>query len=699
MLVFFGLLLIILIVETAVMSSLPFLFPGLTGLGATLIDALFLTALISLPIYFIAIKPLHKTAGDEKVRAYEALQEKREVIEALFFTSPLAIIAIDRDARVISWNPSAERIFGWRADEVIGRYNPIVPEDKVNEFQNLIRRAIGGERLENMDLRRKRKDGTLLDVSLSTATLRDAHGGAIGIMAVIADNTNRKIAEERLAKSETRLRTIIENEPECVKLLAADGSLLDMNPAGLKMIEADSLEQVKGKSILACIVPEYREAFQALNERVFRGESGSLEFEIIGMKGARRWAQTVSVPLRDPQGGVSALLGVTRDITEQKKLESQLRHAQKMEAVGTLTGGIAHDFNNILTAIVGYGNILKLKMTPHDPLKGYVDQILSSTERAASLTQGLLTFSRKLAISPKPVNLNEIITRVEKLLHRLIGEDIELRTVLAGEDTTIIAESGQIEQVLMNLCTNARDAMPKGGQLVIATEHAELDNEFISAHGYGRPGRYVLLTVTDTGAGMDEKTKEKIFEPFFTTKEVGKGTGLGLSIAYGIIKQHNGYVTVQSEHGKGSTFCMYFPLAEARAQSGEAKKTGVPRGGTETVLLAEDDAMVRDLTKTVLQEFGYHVIEAGDGEEAVSKFREHAEGISLLLLDVMMPRKDGKEAYEEIRKIRPDVRYLFMSGYAESVVRQKGVLAEKNFVLKPVSPGELLKKVREALDG
>ncbi|KAF0146301.1 MAG: integral membrane sensor hybrid histidine kinase [Nitrospirae bacterium] len=384
---------------------------------------------------------------------------------------------------------------------------------------------------------------------------------------------------------------------------------------------------------------------------------------------------------------------------ENRLLEEQLRHSQKMETVGTLTGGIAHDFNNILTTIMNCGNILELKMGKNEPLRTYVSQILAASERAANLTNGLLSFSRKQIIKPRPVRLNDIVIKVEKLLHLIIGENIKLKTMLAGEDLTVIADSGQIEQVLINLCTNARDAMPEGGKLTIKTELAELDPEFRKTHSYGKPGLYAVVSVTDTGAGMDEKTRERIFEPFFTTKDVGKGTGLGLSIAYGIIRQHNGYINCESETGKGTTFRAYLPLTESLCEeTGSAAGIAMLRG-SETVLVAEDDSDVREVTRDILEEFGYKVIEATDGEDAVNKFIENEDRIGFLLFDVKMPKKNGKEAFDEIKKIRPDIKALLLSGYADDVIDKERLHEDGiNLMTKPVPPAELLQKIRELLD-
>ena len=384
---------------------------------------------------------------------------------------------------------------------------------------------------------------------------------------------------------------------------------------------------------------------------------------------------------------------------DRKRLEDHLCHAQKMEAMGTLTGGVAHDFNNILTAIIGYGSLVRIGMKEDDPFRPYIKEILSAAEKAANLTRSLLAFSRKQIINPKPVNLNEIIRGIEKLLLRVIGEDVELRIMLNGEDLTIMADPGQIEQVLMNLCTNSRDAMPDGGLLTIETEIITLDSEYIKTHGYGETGKYALVSVTDTGIGIDENTRERIFEPFFTTKELGKGTGLGLAMAYGIIKQHNGYINVYSEPCKGTTFKIYLPLIKSEIAGAEPTALPPPKRGSETVLVAEDETVVRKLTRDVLEGYGYKVIEAEDGEDAINKFMENKERIHILLFDLIMPKKNGKEAYKEISRIRPDIKAIFMSGYTADIIHKKGILEKGlNFISKPVSPDELLRRVREVLD-
>jgi PAS domain S-box-containing protein len=415
----------------------------------------------------------------------------------------------------------------------------------------------------------------------------------------------------------------------------------------------------------------------------------------------RRILEARAFPIISEDGEIMNLMYMSRDITEHRKLEAQLLHAQKMEAIGQLTGGIAHEFNNILQAIMSIGSLMQMKIKEDDPLREYVVDLLASADRAANLTQSLLAFGRKQPIYTMPVDINDIVKKTIKFISMVIGEDIEVKTDLSDEELTVMADSRQIEQVLMNLITNARDAMPEGGELIIQTSVADMDEEYIRVHGYGKEGIYALISVTDTGIGMDEITKGKIFDPFFTTKEVGKGTGLGLAIVYGIIKQHNGYINVYSEPKRGTTFRIYLPLTEAikeeavHAKEEEAKKIE----GTETVLIAEDEGHVRKFTKETLERFGYKVIEAADGDEAIEKFKENEDKIQLLILDVVMPKRSGREVYYEISKIRPDIKVIFVSGYPADVIHEKGVLEESfNFVPKPIPPTRLLELIREVLN-
>jgi CheY-like chemotaxis protein len=377
-------------------------------------------------------------------------------------------------------------------------------------------------------------------------------------------------------------------------------------------------------------------------------------------------------------------------------------HAQKMESVGTLAGGIAHDFNNILTAIIGYGSILNRKMPEDDPIRVYVDQILTAANSAANVTRSLLTFSRKQAINPKRVNVREVIERVEKFLVRIIGEDIEFKTAFTDEALEVNVDPSQLEQVLMNLAVNARDSMPNGGSLTIRTEAVMFDEDAIRKHADAKKGMHICISVIDTGSGIDDNTRDRVFEPFFTTKDIDRGTGLGLSIAYGIIKQHNGHIEVDSRLGEGTIFKIYLPVdSPIVANEIEMEQLpALPGGEKETILVAEDDEILRTLLTTILTEFGYEVLVAEDGEEAVTMFSEYRDAIQLVIFDVIMPKKSGKETYEEIALMKPGIRALFLSGYTAEKVDELALADEGlEFLPKPIMTEDFLKKVKEILNG
>jgi PAS domain S-box-containing protein len=504
-----------------------------------------------------------------------------------------------------------------------------------------------------------------------------------------------------LAEKEARLRLLVETIPDMIWLKDADGIYMTCN----KMFEqffGASESAIVGKTDYDFVSKELADVFREHDRKAMaEGKPSSTVEEItFASDGHRALMNTIKTPMYDAAGKLIGALGIGRDITEYQKLEEQLRHAQKLEGIGTLAGGIAHDFNNILSAIIGYGHVTLMKMPKNDPLRLNIEHILESADRAAALTQSLLAFSRKQITNRKPVELNSVIRRVEKFLVRIIGEDVAVRLTLTEGALTIFADAGQLEQVFMNLATNARDAMPNGGSFTIETSSRELDSGFVSAHGYGKPGSYAMICATDTGMGMTEETKQKIFEPFFTTKEVGKGTGLGLAMVYGILKQHEGFINVYSEPGRGTTLRIYLPLIKAEAADEKIAVTyEYPKGGTETILLAEDDASLRRLSMLVLEQMGYTVIVANDGEDAVTKFMENQDRIQLLLFDIIMPKKNGREAYEEIRKVMPDVPVLFASGYSPDMLSEKSLIPEgAAIVYKPSSPLDLSKKVREVLD-
>jgi PAS domain S-box-containing protein len=509
----------------------------------------------------------------------------------------------------------------------------------------------------------------------------------------------RKMAEKALQASEFRYRRLFDSTMDGIYQTDAKGRMVMINRAGTEIFGHRSPEEMIGRIVLQYWAnPEEREAF--VDELKRNKSVRAYPIRAKNAKGEIIYLETSSHALEDENGKFLGIEGILRDVTGQRRLEEQYRQAQKMEAIGQLAGGVAHDFNNILSAIIGYAHLMLMKMKEDDPDRHYIEQILASSQRATTLTQSLLAFSRKQVINPVLLDVNDLLRRFEKFLLRLIREDIEFKTLLTADSLLVMADSGQIEQAIMNLVTNARDAMPHGGRLTIETSRVTMGEEFLKAYGYGKVGDFALISVADTGTGMDEKTKKHIYEPFFTTKEQGKGTGLGLSMVYGIVKTHEGYINVHSEPGEGTTFKIYLPIASTRAPEAKAEtEMSAVLEGNELILLAEDDDVVRNLTSTVLRHFGYEVVEATDGEDAVYKFIEHKKSIRMAVLDGIMPKKNGGEVYREIRMVRPDIKVLFMSGYPEDTVGRQGILGPGiNFISKPVSPTELLMKVREILD-
>ena len=510
----------------------------------------------------------------QRERAEEELREANQTLQSLVQTSPLAIIALDLEGNVRSWNSAAERLFGWSESEVIGLRIQIIPDDEWDAFYNSLDITRKAGTFTGFETTRIRNDGSLIDVSLSAAPLVDGKGNINGSVVVIAD------------------------------------------------------------------------------------------------------------------------------ITERKHLEEQFRQAQKMEAVGRLAGGVAHDFNNLLTAIIGYSQLALARLHREDPMRREIEEIEQAGHRAAGLTNQLLAFSRRQVLQPQVLDLNAVVANLGKMLERLIGEDIVLVTTLAPDIGFVKADPGQIEQIIMNLAVNSRDAMPDGGRLTIETFNADLDESYTAEHIGARPGPNVVLAVSDNGCGIDKETQSNIFEPFFTTKELGKGTGLGLSTVYGIVQQSGGHIGLYSEPGKGTTFKVYLPRLE---EAGQKHESGVTEResleGSETVLLVEDEDSVRELARRILEAYGYVVLAAGGRDEALSICKAHEGSLHLMLTDVVMPGTSGRELAQLVATNHPEITVLYMSGYTDDAIVQHGVLgADTQFLQKPFSPMALARKVRETID-
>jgi PAS domain S-box-containing protein len=509
----------------------------------------------------------------------------------------------------------------------------------------------------------------------------------------------RKRNEEALRLSEARYRSQVQSAVYGIYRSSADEDrFLDGNPALVNMLGYESLDELLALKISRDVYVDPTERSALVNE--YRRKS---LIEGVEVRWKRKDGKNIIVrlsgrPILNAAGQAESFEMIAEDTTEHRALEDQLRQSQKMEAVGRLAGGVAHDFNNLLTVIKGYSELMLDQVQAADPLRAEIEEVKKAADRAAALTRQLLAFSRKQVLAPKVIDLNAVITNVERLLQRLLGEDIELITILHSSLGRVKADPGQIEQVIMNLAVNARDAMPKGGKLTISSANVMLDESFIQDSKVAT-GPYVLLSVSDTGVGMDAETKSRIFEPFFTTKEQGKGTGLGLSTVYGIVKQSGGYISVYSEPGLGTSFKVYLPRVDAAAEVSGAGAGERLQTGTETILLVEDEDGVRTLTRQLLQKQGYTVLESRHGGEALLICERHNGPIHLLLTDVVLSQISGRELAHRLAAIRPEMKVLFMSGYSEDAIVQHGVLNSGHaFLQKPFTAESLGTKVREVLD-
>lgn len=524
----------------------------------------------------------------------------------------------------------------------------------------------------------------------------------------IQDITERKNSSEALRGSEEKFRRIVEAEPECVKILDSRGQLLEMNPAGLAMIEADSLEQVRAQQVLSLIKPEYRAAFAAMIKDVFRGESRRLVFEIEGLKGGHKWLESHSVPLLDSQNRATALLSITRDITErkqaeenQRKLEAQMQHAQKLESLGVLAGGIAHDFNNILTSILGFADLARRALTPDSRAFRYIQEVVKGAEQASELTQQMLAYSGKGRFVIQPLNISALVEDMSKLLEVSISKKALLKYCFSKDLPSVEADASQMRQVIMNLIINASEALgDSSGIITVSTGLMHCNSAYLSETYLDEKlpeGDYVFLEVTDTGCGMSKETLSKVFDPFFTTKFTGRG--LGLAALLGIVRGHRGAVKVYSELGKGTTFKVLFPASHSPAQTGSALEVLEEWRGSGILLVVDDEAVVRNLASEMLQSMGFQVLTAKDGEEAVELFRSRAAEIRLVLLDMTMPRMDGEATFLQMRKIRGDVKAILSSGYNEQTATARFVgRGLAGFIQKPYRYDALQAVVRRVLE-
>jgi PAS domain S-box-containing protein len=561
----------------------------------------------------------------------------------------------------------------------------------------------------SMEKRYIRKDGSLVWVNLTVALVREINGEPKYFISVVEDITEHKWAEEELQKSEEKFRLIANTITEVFWMADARIQKIFYISPGYERVWGRTCKSLyeNPHSFLDAICQEDRERVFADLEVQKSGQPFDHEYRINWPDGSIRWIWDRGYPVLDKIGKATLYVGIAQDITERKRseekmvsLQEQLHQSQKMEAIGRLAGGIAHDFNNLLTVIKGYSQLSLIETKDNDPLKENIEEIKSASERAADLTRQILAFGRRQIMEMKVLDLNVILKNLDKMLCRLIGEDIELATLLAEDLGKVKVDPGQIEQVIINLVVNSRDAMPNGGKLTIETANVELDEEYAHAHIAVKPGRYVMISVSDTGIGMAKEVRERVFEPFYTTKERGKGTGLGLSTVYGIVKQSEGNIWVYSEPGKGTTFKIYLPRVDEPLEEVPEKviEGELPRGD-ETILVAEDNEEVRKVIVRILKRQGYNVLEAAHGDEALLVCKEHEGPIHLMVPDVVMPGMSGRELAERLSSIHPNIKVLYMSGYTDNVITHHGILEKGiNYIQKPFTVDGLARKVREVLD-
>ncbi len=609
-----------------------------------------------------------------------------------------AIITVDERQRITLFNPGAETIFGYRAEEMIGRSLNLLLPERFRQMHAAYMQSFTNapDALRPMNRRGTiyglRKDGSEFPAEASISKF-ESYGEKV-LTVRLRDVSERLLAEEGLR----RLAAIVESSEDAIIGESFEGRITTWNPGAEKMYGYSATEIV-GRSARRLLPPE---AADEVTENVRRAREGvSTTYETVRLrKDGKRIdvAMTVS-PIRDHDGAVVGVSTIARDITERHRLQEQLHHSQKMEAVGRLAGGVAHDFNNLLSVIVGYTYLIQSNSDGNDSLRNSADQIMNAAKRASGLTRQLLAFSRRQVLRPEIVDLNSVVGALSEMLPRLVGEDVDVRIVKAPDLPPVKADPSQLEQVIMNLVVNARDAMPNGGKMTIETAHVAFDTDEARHHSV-EPGDYVLLAVSDTGLGMDEETRTRIFEPFFTTKEAGKGTGLGLATVYGIVSQSSGYIWVYSEPGHGTIFKIYLPATtEAAGRTLISRHPELAICGTETILLVEDEDGVRELLARVLRDKGYKVVAAANGPEALRLAASHEGGIDLLLTDVIMPEMRGHHLAAELTQRHPDTLVIYMSGYTDNALVHAGSLPEgTTFLQKPFTPDVVLRRVREVLD-
>ena len=689
---------ITLLLTAGILSFLPPLLHSSEEAASTFSVRRAMWGLVGIVLLF-DLYTVHQQLQLHRIR--RRLFEREELFQLISENVADMIAVVDAHGRRLYNSPSYQRVLGYTTEELksSSSFDQIHPEDRnrVREAAAEAQRTGEGRPLE---YRIRHRDGSWRVLESNASVVRSRAGEPERLVIVNRDITERKKAEELLRQSESSFRSMIEDAPYGICRVAVDGSLLRANPALQKILGYEQLDKLL-KTNLANEVFKDPSGLSKLTELLNSAD----EFKDVEVDWKRRDGSPITIrctgrKVKDEHEGMPCFDMFAEDVTEKRVLERQLRMAGKMEAVGRLSGGIAHDFNNLLGVIIGYSQVLKRRLDPGNALLEHVLEIEKAGQRAAALTRQLLAFSRQQILTPSVLLLNDLVADMVKMLPRLLGEDIEVSTSLSLDLGTVKADQSQIEQVVMNLAVNARDAMPKGGKLRIETTNAELDHVYAWQHPGAKPGHYVRLAVIDSGTGIDKDTLAHIFEPFFTTKEVGKGTGLGLATVYGVVKQSGGYIWVDSEPGQGASFEIFLPrISEPAIIVGVTEPKVDAKGGSETILLVEDSEPLRKLTRSFLESHGFRVVAAQDGQEALLVEARHAGKIDLLLTDVVMPGMNGRALAEALLQKQPAMGVLYISGYTDSFVAAHGVLEQGMALLhKPFTEETLISKVRDVLD-
>jgi len=638
----------------------------------------------------------------------------------LLETLPDAIVAVDREGTIVQVNSQTQELFGYDRDELMGqKIEMLVPANYRREHHHHRDNFAQAPKTRRMgaglDLYGRRRNGSEFPVEISLSPVSTENG--LFVLSAIRDISDRKKIEEelrraheelyqrtveQLGESRSRLALIIDSSEDAIISKSLDGTITTWNK-GAQRIYGYTPEEVIGKHISLLAPSDHPDEIPEILRKFSRGESVEHDESVRVTKDGRRLNVSISVsPLRDAKGDIIGASAIARDITAQKRAEGQLHQSQKMEAIGRLAGGVAHDFNNILGIINACAEFLRDRMDPAAESSQYVENIRKSIDRGSSLTRQLLAFSRSSVIQPRVLDLDERLKDVGKLLRPLMGDDVEILIMSKSPTAVVEADPGQLDQIVVNLAVNARDAMPRGGKFILETRAERFDEGFAEQHQAMSAGKYVVLAVSDTGTGMDEATVSRIFEPFFTTKETGKGTGLGLATVYGIVKQSAGHILVYSELGHGTTFKIYLPSADHKigleSKPSEAE-TVSPKRQAATILLVEDDEIMRGLTRQLLQQHGYNVVEADDGKSALEWVESHPNPVDLVLTDVVMRRMSGPELVDRLNASRPNLKVVFMSGYTGELIAEREVLKRGVTLLeKPFSRTALLNTLHTALE-